>query len=315
MVVQLSVSDNLPLGKLVATFGPNISCGVELAQFASYRTGGRAKYFIAVKSGEELARAIKGAKTLSLPYFILGGGTNILISDTGFDGLIIRIELTGMKLINETEIECHAGEALAGLVDFAAESGLSGLEFAAGIYGTVGGAIFGNAGAYGGEIGSIVETITVVDGQGKTHVLARADCGFDYRHSRFKESGEVIVSARLKLKAGEASKIRSETKSIIDTRLAKLPSNDHSAGCFFKNVPDASQPHGKLAAGKLLDDVGAKGLTVGEAAVSNDHANIIVNSGRATSKEIDQLADKLKKMVQERFGITLIEEVVRIGKF
>lgn len=315
MVVQLSVSENLPLGKLVAEFGPNLTCGVDLAPFTSYKTGGLARYFLAASNASELVKAIKGAKKLRIPCFILGGGTNILVSDEGFDGVVIKVDVTGLEKTAPTEIKCGAGESLADVVDFAADNALTGLEFAAGIYGSLGGAIYGNAGAYGGDIGSVLKSLTLVKPDGELITAQRDYCGFGYRDSNLKKTKDLIVDATLELALGKAQNIKAEVSRIIATREEKLPANDNSAGCFFKNIPDKTAPHGKRAAGQLLDEAGAKQLKVKNARVSPEHANIIVNTGLATSKEISQLADKMKQTVKDKFGITLEEEVIRVGKF
>lgn len=315
MVVQLSVSGNISLGKLIAEFGPNFTCGVDLAGFTGYKTGGTAKYFLSALNAGELAKAIKAAKKLQIPYFVIGGGTNILISDDGFDGLVIKVEVAGLEKISATEIKCGAGEKLAEVVAFAADSGLTGLEFAAGIYGSLGGAIYGNAGAYGGDIGSVLKSVTLVKPNGDLITETNKYCGFGYRDSELKRTKDLIVDATLKLAPGEAEKIKAEISRVIAAREEKLPANASSAGCFFKNIPDKTAPHGKRAAGQLLDDAGAKQLSVGDARVSPEHANIIVNMGNASSKEISQLADKMKQIVKDKFGVTLEEEVIRVGKF
>ena len=303
------------MATLVSAFGPNLEFARELAPFTSYRTGGRAKYFVLATTPGDVVKSIRAARMLDIPFFLLGGGTNILVADDGFDGVVIKIEITGLSRISDTEIESGAGESLMALVDFATENSLSGLEFAAGIWGTVGGAIYGNAGAFGGEIGSVIESITLVDREGEVKVVPPEYCKFDYRDSHLKRSQEVILKATFGLQPGDTTEIRKSVDDILAARDGKHPNDGKSAGCFFKNIPDASQPHGKLAAGKLLDEAGVKGLSVGGATVYERHANIIVNTGNATSKDIRDLADMMKKMVQDKFGITLEEEVMQIGNF
>ena len=259
--------------------------------------------------------AIKAALETGMPFFVLGGGSNILVSDSGFDGLAIRIGIMGLRLSDETAIECGSGEDLVSLVDFSAEQSLTGLEFASGIYGTVGGAICGNAGAYGGDIGSIVDNVTIVGPRGDSRTIDRADCRFDYRSSRFKNSGEVIVGARFTLKRGQADQIRKKIGEIELAREAKFPPQIKSAGCFFKNVPDPGEEFGKLPAGRLLEQAGTMKMSVGDARVHENHANLIVNSNAATSKDIRELADKMKEKVFEMTGIRLEEEVTQVGNF
>ncbi len=307
-------STQIPMATLLAAFGPNLECARDLKSLTSYRTGGTAKYFVECHGAEEIVRSIEAARRLQMKYFVLGGGTNLLISDNGYDGLIIKVNVTGMRVVGADEIVCGAGENLMGLVNFATENGLTGLEFAAGIWGSVGGAIYGNAGAFGGEIGQIVSEVALI-GQGSSLRTEPASyCRFAYRDSYLKTSHEVIVDARLKLKVGQKDQIAAKVQEILALRETKHP-DSLTAGCFFKNIPDAREKFGKLPAGKLLEEVGAKGLQVGGAKVFEKHANIIVNTGTATSKDIRQLADIMKQRVRDRFGIELQEEVIQIGQF
>jgi len=201
------------------------------------------------------------------------------------------------------------------LVNFATANSLTGLEFATGIWGSVGGAIYGNAGAYGGQIGSFVHDLDLIDSSGNFRVEDAEYCRFDYRDSILKKTKEIIVSSRFSLKKGNQKSISDRVDEIMAIRNVKFPPDGLSAGCFFKNIPDETQPYGKMAAGKLLEDIGAKTMAVGGAKVYNGHANVILNSGTATSKDISDLADILKKQVLDKFGIRLKEEVIRIGHF
>ncbi|MFQ5500602.1 MAG: UDP-N-acetylmuramate dehydrogenase [Candidatus Zixiibacteriota bacterium] len=313
--MQLPVMGNEVESGLRRILGSDLKTNKPLAPFTGYKTGGSARFFVEVFSSDDVVRAVKAARELSVPFVLLGGGSNLLVSDEGYDGLIIRVAISGLRLADPATIECGAGEQLTALVDYATDNGLAGLEFAAGIAGTVGGAIFGNAGAYGGEIGKVLSSVTLVDRQGVVRKAGPAECGFAYRDSDLKKTGEVIVTAQVTLVPETTEAVRRRVEDILARRKAKLPQDIDSAGCFFKNIPDREQPHGKMAAGRLLDEAGAKGMTVGAAKVSREHANIIVNTGGATSKDIDKLADLLKQRVQKRFGITLEEEVIRIGHF
>lgn len=315
MVDQSQVSPDFPMSTLLEAFGTNLEFSRDLAPLTSFKTGGPAKYFLSVSSVDEAVRSIRAVKRLQMPYFIMASGSNLLVSDEGFDGLVIKMDIAGLKKISDTEIESGAGEELMALVSFATASSLSGLEFAAGIWGTVGGAVYGNAGAFGGEIGSVLTTITAVGDDGRPKDLTAEECGFSYRHSALKESRDIIVQARFKLAHGEPEKIQARVDEILASREGKHPNQGRSAGCFFKNIPDPEQEHGKLAAGKLLEEAGAKELKVGGARVFEKHANIIVNSGNASSKDIRKLADMMKKRVLDRFGIELQEEVQQLGRF
>jgi len=315
MVEQPSVSVKVPRAVLVDTFGQNLEFSKELAPLSSFGTGGKAKYFISAMSADGIISAIRGAKKLNIPCFVIGGGSNLLVSDEGYEGLIIKVNVLGMRLASDMVIESGAGEDLMDLVHFATANSLTSLEFAAGIWGSVGGAVYGNAGAYGGEIGSVVSELTLLHRDGRTETVSREYCQFGYRDSCLKKTGDVIVSARFALKRGDKAAISARVDEILRDREAKHPSHGNSAGCFFKNITDRSQPHGKLPAGKLLEEAGVKHLSVGGAHVYEKHANIIVNSGNATSKDIRQLADIMKRKVLDRFGVELEQEVIQIGKF
>ncbi len=311
MVEQLPVSAS----GLMAALGPKLEFSRDLAPLTSFRTGGKARFFLLAVTTDEIVKAVTGAKKLNVPFVVIGGGSNLLVSDDGYDGLIIKVAVRGMKINSDSVIKCGAGDDLIDLVRFATANSLTGLEFAAGIMGSVGGAIYGNAGAFGGEIGSVVSDVTLFDHNGTIRTVSRDYCRFSYRDSSFKTSGEVVLGASFALKRGDKEVITRKVDQVLQQRKARLPGSGHSAGCFFKNIPDASQPHGKLPAGKLLDEAGVKGLTIGGARVFERHANIIVNSGDATSKDIRQLADIMKQKVLDKFGIELEEEVVQIGIF
>ena len=315
MTGQLSTNPQLSMATLLSAFGPNLEFARDLAPLSSFKTGGKASYYITAVSADEIARAVTAARRLKIPFFVIGGGTNLLISDNGFAGLIVKVEVTGLKLRSETEIECGAGEELKALIDFAVKNSLTGLEFAAGIWGTVGGAIYGNAGAYGGEMGNAVSEITLVDAKGQLKTVPAKYGRFAYRDSYFKKSREVIVSAILKLEKGRKKAIKQKISEILAKREEKYCNLGNSAGCFFKNIPDPKEPHGKLSAGRLLDEAGAKELQVGGAKVFERHANIIVNKDHATSKDIRRLADIMKERVRTKFGVELTEEIVQIGEF
>ena len=312
--VQLPLSQDIPESDITAYIGDSVEFAKPLAPLTSFRTGGPARYFIAVHNADEITRAISGASELGIPYVIIGGGSNLLISDTGYDGLVIKIDVTGIRLLDETIIECGSGENLMTVVEFAANESLTGLEFAAGIWGTIGGAVYGNAGAYGGGIGDVVTEVVLIDADGKSHTRNRDYCRFAYRDSHLKKTKEIIATVRIKLQKGEPGRIREKIADILADRKEKHLDR-LTAGCFFKNIEDSSQPHGKLAAGRLLEAAGAKELAVGGAGVFEKHANMIVNTGHATSRDIHELAAMMKKLVRKNSGVELEEEITRIGQF
>lgn len=285
-----------------------------LSAYTTFRTGGEADLFVEAASADQLRQAFVLARQLEIPFFIIGGGSNILVSDDGFRGLIIRNCIRRLE-VKENGIIAGAGESLDDLVDFATRQGLAGLEFAAGIWGTVGGAIYGNAGAYGGQIGTVLGYAELIDREGNIRTENNSYFQFGYRHSILKTTGETVTYARFDLAPGNSDEIGNKTAEIRGLRALKHPTIPCSAGCFFKNVEDPNEPHGKLAAGKLLDEVGAKEMKIGGAAVFGEHANIIINTGSATSKDIRRLADILKEKVKEKFGVELNEEIICLGKF
>lgn len=315
MTGQVKVSQKVVRESLIEAFGDRIEFDKPMAALTTYRTGGPARYFLAADSCDQLVQAVNFAQRTGMPFFVMGGGSNLLVSDAGFDGLVVKVCVKGMQLENGCRIRCGAGEELMSLVDFATANSLSGLEFSAGIWGTVGGAIFGNAGAFGGEIKDVLESVTLVDHQGSIKAVNASYCRFGYRSSCLKQTREIIIEAVFKLNDGDKQTIERKISDILTARKDRHPTQGKSAGCFFKNIPDPEQEHGKLPAGRLLDEAGVKGLHVGGAAVYEKHANMIVNTGNATSKDIRQLADIMKRKVQSKFGITLEEEVIQLGEF
>jgi UDP-N-acetylmuramate dehydrogenase len=300
--------------ELTRIFGDRLEFDKSMAQFTSFRTGGPAALFLRAQTGEEAAQAVLQAERLGLPFFLLGGGSNLLVSDLGYDGLVIKMDVRGLSRVDATTIECGAGEDLMALVRYAAEQGLTGLEFAAGIWGTVGGAIYGNAGAFGGEIGDVLVDALLIGQDGKIRTVDKEYCRFAYRDSYLKVSHEIVVSAHLRLQPGDRATVEKKIEEILELRVAKHP-DQLTAGCFFKNIPDPKEPYGKLPAGRLLEQIGAKQLSVGGAKVFERHANIIINTGTASAADICALAALLKQKVKERFGIELQEEVIKLGTF
>ncbi len=201
--------------ELSARLGPAVEFDRKMAEFTSFQTGGPAGYFYTAAGVDDVIRAVRVASELNLPRFILGGGTNLLVSDKGYGGLVIRVDVRGLDLVDDLQIDCGAGEPLSALVAYSAAKSLSGLEFAAGIWGTVGGAVCGNAGAYGGDMGSTIVRVTLVDPQGELKEVAADYCRFGYRDSHLKSSGDVIIEVRLKLKKGDPEKIRSRVEEIM----------------------------------------------------------------------------------------------------
>lgn len=312
---QLEVNADMPKQSMLDLFGELLRFDIPLAEYSSFHTGGTAAYFIDTKTVDETVHAVITASQNKIPFFIIGGGSNLLISDKGYDGLVIKINILGIKKIGDTEIECCAGEELMHLVSFAAENGLQGLEFAAGIWGSVGGAVYGNAGAYGGEIKDVLTEIMLLDRVGNLKKVKPDYCRFGYRDSYLKQTQEIVLSVKLSLQKGRKEELLTKIDEILAIRASKHPVKQYCAGSFFKNIPDSKEKYGKLPVGRLLDEIGAKSMSVGGAKVFEKHANIIINDGTAKSKDIRELADILKKKVFDTFGITLEDEVISIGDF
>ncbi|MEZ5358484.1 MAG: UDP-N-acetylmuramate dehydrogenase [Candidatus Zixiibacteriota bacterium] len=295
-------------------YGGPVRLDEKLSAYTTFGTGGLADALIEVTETDQLARAVTLARQLSIPFYIIGEGSNLLISDNGYRGLIIRNSVQRRE-VQEHSLCIGAGENLDKTVDFATDCSLTGLEFAAGIWGSVGGAVYGNAGAFGSQISSVLKEAVLIDREGNVRREANDYFRFAYRHSYLKVTGEIVAEVVLELQPGDREAISRRVEEIREVRRGKHPETACSAGCFFKNIEDISQPHGKLAAGKLLDEVGAKTISVGSAGVFDRHANILINKGGASSKDIRALADILKKKVKDQFGLELIEEVICLGDF
>jgi len=320
---------------------------VILSRHSNFKIGGPARYFFEAKNVEEIIKAVDKARQMKLPIFILGGGTNILFSDEGFNGLIFKIQNSKIKNQNDNSkfkiIKAEAGVPLSELVGITAGSGLSGLEWAAGIPGTVGGAIFGNAGAFGGEIKNIVKEVISLDiSNKKPRIIKRSgpECRFAYRRSVFKEKRgqEIIIEATLHFKKGDKKRIQEIMEANMDYRRQKQPLEYPNIGSIFKNVPLTRLKADKygyisinqgrnqrksalviktdhfpvIPAAYLIAEAGLKGVSYGGAMISPKHPNFIVNVLDATSGDVKKLIELVKKEVFNKFKIKLEEEVVSL---
>lgn len=279
---------------------------VLLRGYNTFKIGGRAKYFFVAKKKADLFSAIEFAKKKKTPFFLLGGGSNILFPDKGINGLVIKIENRELEIEN-CDISSGAGVLLNKLVSISAEKSLTGLEWAAGIPGTLGGAIFGNAGWPSGKknISSAIESVEVLETKPKLMIkeYKLRDCRFSYRDSVFKNKPELIIlSAKLKLKNGNRGKIKRDISDILENRKKKIPFG-FSAGSVFKN------PSGRFAA-KLVEGCGLKGKVIGGAKISEKHANFIINFNKASDSDIKKLINLAKKTVKRKFKVSLEEEIV-----
>ena len=275
-----------------------------LAKHTSFRIGGPAEVMAFPKSPKELSEILKVSKLLDCEPAILGAGTNILAPDEGMRGLVIALKdcIDGMEQLDGTHIRAAAGVTMSRVAVYAAKLGLSGLEFAHGIPGTVGGGVFMNAGAYGGEICQVCTQVELMDMDGNSRVVTGEEMGFSYRHSRVEEEGGIVLSAVFALTPKAPEEIRETMQDLMNRRKSSQPLDMPSAGSAFK------RPVGGYAAA-LIDQAGLKGYQIGGAAVSEKHAGFVVNAGGATAKDVKQLLEAVSGKVFERTGIRLEPEV------
>ena len=281
---------------------------VDMGQYTSFRTGGRAREMVVCETAEELIGLMRSIHESGSRYIVLGNGSNTLICDAGFDGIVVRLGEAFTEIRREGDrLLCGSGALLSAVARKALAEGLSGFEFASGIPGSHTRSRVMNAGAYGGEMKDIVEEVTVVrrDGSG-TAVLTGEEMDFSYRHSILEKTGDIAVSVKLRLTAGDPQKISAEMAELARRRNEKQPVQYPSCGSFFK------RPEGYFA-GKLIQDAGLKGLTVGGAQVSELHSGFIINRGGATASDIIDLMHLVQNIVYDKFGVRLEPEVRIIG--
>ena len=290
-----------------------------LASHTSFNIGGPADVFVTVENEEELAKAINFAKAENIRYFLLGNGSNVLASDEGFRGIIIKLSGDfNTATVDGEIIKAGAGITLTKLANVAMNASLTGLEFASGIPGTLGGALFMNAGAYGGEMKQIVTKVKVLkniptandtdcEGCGAIIELTGEEMQFGYRHSILKEKNYIALSCEMKLEKGDKETIASYMRELALKRKEKQPLEYPSAGSTFK------RPEGYFA-GKLIEDAGLGGYTIGGAQVSEKHKGFVINKGGASAKDVKELIDHVIKTVKEKDGVTLEPEVLFLGE-
>ena len=280
--------------------------GEPMARHTTMGVGGPADWFLLPETEEELARLAERLFAAGVPYFVLGGGANLLVRDSGIRGVVIATNrLRGIDISGNT-VTALAGTATAAVARAAYEVGLSGLEFAAGIPGTVGGAAYMNAGAFGGDMAQIIRRVMTWDTAGVRHVYESSDLAYDYRRSRFMENPETIVKIEMELAPGNKETIAARMKEYQKRRRETQPS-ERSAGSTFK------RPAG-IPAAKLIDDAGLKGFSVGGAAVSEKHAGFVINRGTATCADVLAVMQEVRARVRDRYGILLEPEVRIVGE-
>lgn len=331
--------------KIIENQLPGLQKNVLLAPFTTFQIGGAAQYFFIAKTREDIIKAIRWAEKEKLPFFILGGGSNLLVADEGYDGLVIKIENREWKIQSDNtrfKIICEPGVWLAKLVSKSQELGITGLEWAVGIPGTVGGAIRGNAGAFGFSISEIVKSVEVLEvslsqinknqnfnSKFKIKSFKNSKCQFQYRDSIFKRNPDLIIlSVEFELKRDNQGEIQKRIREFFAYRKQTQPLNLPSAGSIFKNLklknisaellrelPEIKefQKKGMIPAGFLIEKAGLKGKKIGKAQISTKNANFIVNLGKAYAKDVLSLIALAKEKVKEKFDMILEEEIEYLG--
>lgn len=280
-----------------------------LSKHTSFKIGGPADYYIEIKEANELAELIHYFSLIEKEYYVLGNGSNVLVGDKGYRGVILSVHKHMSDIVVEGDrIICGAGATLSSVASSALKASLTGFEFAAGIPGTVGGALVMNAGAYGGEISQVMESAEVVAANGNILTLRNDEMMFGYRTSVFKKEQLVCTKAVFKLSEGNPDDIKAKMDDLRVQRVSKQPINYPSAGSTFK------RPEGYFA-GKLIMDAGLRGLRIGDAQVSEKHCGFIVNVGNATAADVKDLIEEVTDRVKQCYGVKLEPEVCMLGEF
>lgn len=294
---------------LAEKLGATTEFNAPMSRYTSFKAGGCAKLLIKPNSVDTLSKILKECIDKQVDYLVIGNGSNLLISDNGFDGIVIKIgsDISKICLLDEETIYCEAGATMKALCNFAYENSLSGLEFAYGIPGTLGGAVYMNAGAYGGEMKDVLLSSKHIDNDGNVGEIVGEDLDLDYRRSAYTDNGFTIVSAIMKLKKADKVEIKASMNDKMSRRRDKQPLEYPSAGSTFK------RPVGYFA-GVLIEQSGLKGYTVGGAQVSEKHAGFVINKDGATATDIITLIKDVQKIVFDKFGVNLETEVKIIGE-
>ena len=277
-----------------------------MKKHTSFKIGGEADLFVMPKNAEETVEAVMIAENSGLPVTVVGNGSNLLVSDYGIEGMVICLEKSAGIKIDGCTVHAQSGAMLSRLASECAANSLTGAEFAAGIPGSIGGAVFMNAGAYGGEIKDIVKKVTALYG-GEIKTFTAEECDFGYRKSIFAEGGYIILEAEFELKPGKEEEIRDIMKELAARRRDKQPLEFPSAGSTFK------RPDGYFA-GTLIESAGLKGFSVGGAQVSEKHAGFVINKGGATCEDVKALIEAVKKKVYDNSRVILEEEIKAVGR-
>ena len=287
----------------------NVRCDEPMSSHCTFRAGGTAKYYVIPDEYTKVRDVLRLCVEENIPYYVIGNGSNLLVQDDGFDGVIIEIDSALAKIeINGNEIVAKAGAKLSKIAVKALNESLTGFEFAGGIPGTLGGAVVMNAGAYGGEMKDVLRKVMVMDQSGKVFEIPAEELQMGYRTSIIKTAGYIVLGAVLSLKEGNLEEIKMLTRKLSEQRTSKQPLEYPSAGSTFK------RPEGYFA-GKLIMDSGLRGYRVGGAQVSEKHCGFVINTGDATAEDVRSLMKHVTEIVYAKFGVTLEPEVKFLGEF
>jgi UDP-N-acetylmuramate dehydrogenase len=287
----------------------NVLVSEPMSNHTTFKIGGAAEYFLTPQTESQLVALVKALNEKKCPFIVIGNGSNLLVSDKGISGAVISLykNMSDIRVENEI-IYAECGALLSRVSTEALKNHLEGFEFASGIPGTVGGGVYMNAGAYGGELKDIVETVRYMDMSGSVFEISSEMCGFGYRHSIFSENEYIILGASFKLKKGDENEIRQKIDDFNNRRKEKQPVDKPSAGSTFK------RPEGYFA-GTLIEQAGLKGFAIGGAQISEKHAGFVINKGGATAKDVVALIEHVKNVIFEKNGVKLEPEIKFVGHF
>ena len=301
------MSDEIVTRLINITGKDNVRINEPMKNHTTFKIGGPAQYYVTPESVTQIQEVVSLCKDKNIPLHVIGNGSNILVGDDGVDGVVLALFNTFSDYeIKDNMITAQAGMSLIKLAVIALREGLTGLEFASGIPGSVGGAVYMNAGAYDGQMKDVVTSVTVLDEAGNIRILGRDELDMGYRTSAVAKHNMIVLQVIIELKAGDKDQIKDRMNQLSELRKQKQPLEYPSAGSTFK------RPEGYFA-GKLIADAGLKGYSIGGAAVSEKHAGFVVNMGGATAKDVVELTDYIKKRIIEQFGVTLELEIKKIG--
>ena len=301
------MSDEIVTRLINITGKDNVRINEPMKNHTTFKIGGPAQYYVTPESVTQIQEVVSLCRDMNIPLHVIGNGSNILVGDDGVDGVVLALFNTFSDYeIKDNVITAQAGMSLIKLAVIALREGLTGLEFASGIPGSVGGAVYMNAGAYDGQMKDVVTSVTVLDEAGNIRILGRDELDMGYRTSAVAKHNMIVLQVIIELKAGDKEQIKDRMNQLSELRKQKQPLEYPSAGSTFK------RPEGYFA-GKLIADAGLKGYSIGGAAVSEKHAGFVVNIGGATAKDVVELTDYIKKRIIEQFGVTLELEIKKIG--